>query len=160
MINCLRTEKNEIYRILTYVVLNSKVFHKYYFDIKINEDFSYVECKKLGIKDKEEWNEDPMVVDQEKLTKIISRYLENFIPCENSVYVTCWKKDLDIVNELFVKKSDSLVEHALTHEEHFLNIFGIEQDRDSLINELNLKNNPEDLFEDLEIDYQIWSQTT
>ena len=160
LVNCLRTEQGEIYRILTYVVLNTKVYHKYYFDVKINQEFSYTECKKLGIKDKNEWNEDPMVVDEEKLKTMIQRYLENFIPCENLVYLNCWKKDVDIVQSFFIAQSDSLLEHAMTHEENFLNVFGIEQDRDSLIKELKLINNDEDLFEDLEIDYQIWTQTT
>lgn len=160
LVKCLRTENQEIYRILTYVVLNSKVYHKYYFDVQIKKSFSYIECKKLGIKDQSEWNDDPMVVDQEKLAIMIKRYLENFIPCENLVYINCWKEDADIVQELFIKQSDSLIDYPMTHEELFLNIFGMEQDRDSLISELNLKTNQEDLFEDLEIDYQIWSQTT
>lgn len=159
LISCLRTESNEVYRILTYVILNNKIHHKYYFDLKVDSEFSYAETRKIGIKNKEEWNEDPMVVNKEKLRIMVKRYLENFIPCENLVYINCWDKDLSIVKEIFIEQSDNLIENPLTHEEHFLNVFGIRQSREDLIKEFNLKSNPENIFEDIEIDYQIWSQT-
>lgn len=160
LINCIRGEKNkEVYRILTYVILNNNIHHKYYFDLKVEGDFTYSECMKLGIETKDDWNNNPMVVEKEKLKSMVQRYLENFLPCENMVYINCWNKDLEIIKDVFISQSNSLVESPLPHEEHFLNVFGIQQSREDLIKELNLKNNPDDLFEDIEIDYQIWSQT-
>ena len=159
LIKCLRNESGDVYRILTYTVLNNKVINKYYFDRKVEKDFSYSERKILGIDNLDDWNNDSLVLNDEKLKSTIKRFLENFIICENYVFVICWDQDQDFVNHFFIENSTNLIDEPSSFEKQLNTFFSVDYNRDEFIKELNLKVDQNDFFGEIALDYQIWSQT-
>lgn len=158
MVHCLRTESGEVYRVLFYVLLKDVIKHKYYLDRKIDSSFAFVEKKKLGLREDKDWNSDSLVLANHEFEDLITRYLENFNPCENPIYVTCWSKDEDFVKELMIPRSKHLASPPTIFETLISNVIGVKQTREELVESLKLRVDESDLFEEIERDYQIWNQ--
>lgn len=158
LVNTLRNESGEVYLVLFYVLLKDKIKHKYYLKKKIEGHFSVIEKKKLGIREEKDWNEDPLVLDELGFEDLLSRYLQNFTPCENPIYVVCWKKDENFVRDLMIAKSKHLSSTPTILETHIANVAGVSQTRDELIKSLNLRVDEADPFEEIEKDYLLWTQ--
>lgn len=158
MVHCLRTDAGEIYRVLFYVLLKDVIKHRYYLDRKIEGSFSFVEKKKLGLREDKDWNNDSLVLANHEFEDLIERYLENFNPCDNPIYVVCWSKDEDFVKELMIPRTKHLASPPTILENHISNVIGVKQSREELVDSLKLRVDESDLFEEIERDYQIWNQ--
>lgn len=159
IIHCLRNESNEVYCVLFYVILNNKIKNKYYIYKKVEGQFDYVARRKFDLKSAEDWNSKPLVLDEETFQKTIDRYLENFIPCENKVYVVCWNKDLEFIKERIIKDSVGFTESPSILDNYFKDL-GLQETREEIIKTLKLKVDQKDsLFEEIELDYQLWHHT-
>ena len=164
MINCLRNDNNEVYRVLFYTILNNKLKHKYFIDKQIESSFSYLNKRKLGIKDTKDWNSDPLVNNNREFQTNFDRYLENFNECENNIRFVIWKKDIDFFEEYIKDKKDNISNIPTILDNYFNDIFGVmdESDylsREMLIKELNLKVDKVTIFDDIELDFQLWIHT-
>jgi hypothetical protein len=157
LVHCLKNDNNEVFRVLFYILLDNKIKHRYYIDKKVAGEFSYIQKRKLGVENVAEWNNEPFVLNEIDFTQTVKRYLENFSPCENQAYIMCWQKDLDFVKKYLIENSNNLVENPTIYEKYFTDMHMMEngQSRDSFIASLGLKVDKTDLFEDIDLDYQI-----
>ena len=164
MVHCLRNDNNEIYRVLFYTILNNKLKHKYFIDKQIDSNFTYLNKRRLGIKDTKDWNTDPLVNNHREFLSNFERYLENFNDCENNIRFIIWDKDIDFFNDYIKDKKDNIASTPTVLDNYFNDIFGIIDEsealkRETLIKELNLKVDKNTIFDDIELDFQLWIHT-
>lgn len=157
MIHCLKNEAGEIYRVLFYTIVRNQKYHRYFIDKKIRGNLDFVQKKKLGVRSVEEWNNNALVLSESDFNTELTNFLNNFIRCENPVYLICWKKDLDFVVNNIIERSSNVSDRPTVLEESFFDIFKIEQSRKDLLEDLSIQVNVADkFFEELEKDFELW----
>ena len=159
IVHNLRTEEGEIFRTLMYVISDSKILAKYYIDKEINGEMDLDTAEKLGVKSKLSWNKDSSVLSSEEYIKELNSYLDNFNQSNKiNSYVITWNKDSEFVKKYVIKKSDIFKQNPTIIENWYMNNFGIEVlNYKKLYNELKIKDNNNDFFNEIEKDYKLWT---
>lgn len=159
LIHCMKNESNEVYRVLIYTLVDNKVKHKYFFDRKVSGRFDLIQKRNLRVNDVDDWNNHPLVFNEEDFKTQIDSYLKNFDELETPIYAICWKNDVEFVKDYFLSKSIKFLDTPTIMDERIIDIFMVESSREELIESLRLKITGERFFEEIEKDFSLWAHT-
>lgn len=155
IVSCLKTEENEIFRVLMSVMKNKKVIHTYAIDKKINSKFSYEHMLKLGIDNIKEWNADSFTYNEEIFINELNSFLDNFNSCENTVPIICWNDDKEFIEE-FICDHHIIKDEATIIEEIAEAQYQVKQTKKEL--RLLVGTNSDEFYGEILQDADLWNQ--
>ena len=158
LMHVMKTEENQVFRVLFFILDNMQIKHKYYIDKKIEGNLTFKEKQFLGVATTEEWNSQKEVLDQENFDKEFLNYLENFAPCAFPVHSICWQADEDFISK-YLRQCDFMIRSSTIIEKHTSAFFNNRESRLELIQKMGIKKPKLGLFNPIESDLEIWRAT-
>lgn len=161
IIHLQRNSVGEVYRALFYVIENKQILHKYFLDRQVSGNFDVKDRAKLSIVNTADWNKQKddinnrFVLSKEDFEQEMVSYLDNFKQYElGMVKVICWQDDVEFLKPI-ISQSRHMDVNPTVFEEMAM-VYGIDDDRDTLMAQNSMSIKRQDIFTPIEIDLQIW----
>lgn len=156
MVNFLKNKNGDFYRILFLTIVDDSIAHRFFIDKQVSGLFDYETKIKLGITSEDDWNSNPLVLSEEKFDKVLAQYMSNFDNLSNMIYIVCSRGDLELTKNVFSKFS-KVQSNPTIIEDEISEVFGEQGDRLEIIKKHNVKVEKQDIWEEINLDYELWN---